>query len=99
VSRLNSTLTTLYQSTFLGGAADDYGFDIAIHPATANIYVTGYTSSNDFPGITGGADSTFTGTTEVFVSRLNSALTIPYQSTYLGGSSSDTGVALPFIPP
>jgi len=38
----------LYQSTFLGGSNDDRGERIAIHPTSGDIYVTGYTYSNDF---------------------------------------------------
>ncbi len=89
VSRLNSTLTTLLQSTYLGGSGGDYGYGIVIHPVTGDVYVTGDTESNDFPGIAGGADATFAGDWEVFVSRLNSTLTTLFQSTFLGGSSYD----------
>ena len=89
VSRLNSSLTTLLQSTFLGGNDEERGRDIAIHPTTGDVYVTGDTRSGNFPGITGGADTTFAGWSEGFVSRLNSGITTLYQSTYLGGSSSD----------
>ena len=89
MSRLNSSLTTLLQSTFLGGNDEERGRDIAIHPTTGDVYVTGYTTSSDFPGIAGGADTTFAGQSEGFVSRLNSGLTTLYQSTYLGGSYWD----------
>jgi len=63
VSRLNSALTTLYQSTYLGGSGAENGFAIviAIHPITGDVYVTGWTSSPDFPGIAGGADTIFAG--------------------------------------
>ena len=50
--------------------------------------MTGYTESNNFPGISGAEDQTFGGTVESFVARLSSTLTNLFQSTYLGGSQS-----------
>jgi len=88
----------LLQSTFLGGSEADQGNGIAIHPITGDVYVTGYTQSNDFPGITNGADTTFGGFNEAFVSRLNSTLTTLHQSTYLGGSSYDEGRGIAIHP-
>ena len=58
--------------------------------------MAGYTKSKDFPGITGGADTTFEGSREVFVSRLCATLTkkgaaqvistSPVSSTWCGHS-------------
>jgi len=84
VSRISSTLVNFFQSTYIGGSGTDYGFAIAIHPTSGDVYVTGYTGSNDFPGISGGADTTFGGTVESFVARLSSTLQSVFQSTYLG---------------
>jgi len=92
VSRLSSDLRILYQSTFLGGSGDDSGFGIAIHP-TQGIYVTGHTFSSNFPNITNGADTTFSNS-EAFVSRLWFDLKTLLQSTYLGGSDDDIGLAI-----
>jgi uncharacterized repeat protein (TIGR01451 family) len=98
VARLNSALTSLTQATFLGGSDNDFLTALAIHPVSGDIYVAGFTSSVDFPGIAGGADTTFGGSQEAFVARLNSALTSLTQATYLGGSANDTGRALVIHP-
>ena len=41
VVRLNSTLTSLLQSTYLGGSGDDEAHALAIHPTTGEVYVAG----------------------------------------------------------
>jgi len=48
VAELNSTGSALVYSTYLGGHSDDSGNSIAIDGA-GNAYVTGHTSSADFP--------------------------------------------------
>jgi len=98
VVRLNSTLTSLTQATFLGGSGGDFGNALAIHPVSGDVYVAGYTDSSDFPGIAGGADATLGGFQDAFVVRLNSALTSLTQATFLGGSGTDFGNALAIHP-
>jgi len=98
VSRFNSTLTTLYQSTYLGGRYHEFGHGIAIHPTTGDVYVAGTTESDNLPQIAGGANATFAGDYDAFVSRFNSTLTTLYQSTYLGGSYYDFGRGIAIHP-
>lgn len=86
VARFNSALTSV-QGTYLGGAIQELGLAVAIHPTNGQIYVAGQTNSSDFPGTAGGAQPTsphpdFNG----FASRLNSSLTTLLQSTYIGGN-------------
>src|SRR5262249_4064618 len=57
VARLNASLTALRQATYLGGFAADEGDALAIAPTTGEVYVAGSTSSEDFPGTAGGAQS------------------------------------------
>ena len=89
VSRLNGTLSTLTASTFLGGTDDDYGLGIAISN-TDHVLITGGTISADFPTTTGAYDRTFNGgNNDLFVSKLDSDLTILLNSTYVGGPGSE----------
>ena len=89
VARLNSTLTSNLQSTYLGGNRSDYSYAFAIHPTSGEVYVAGWTDSTNFPNTAGGAQASFRGEEDGFVTRLNAALTSNLQSTYLGGSGYD----------
>jgi hypothetical protein len=95
VSKLNSALTSILQSTYLGGSGnEDWGYSIALD-SSGNVYVVGNTSSNDFPGTTGGAQPSYGGGDyDGFVTKLNSALTSILQSTYLGGSYYDCALSI-----
>lgn len=99
VVRLDETLTALRQTTYLGGQLDELIRALAIHPATGDVYVTGRTTSLDFPGTVGGAQPTSpsrSSFSDGFVTRLNSDLSSILQSTYLGGSTGNdsTGIAI-----
>ena len=100
VARLSADLTQILQSTYLGGGGSDYANALAIS-STGDVYVAGYTNSNDFPGTTGGAQTTCNGCSsgspaiyDAFVAKLKSDLTQILQSTYLGGSNTDYANAL-----
>src|SRR5262245_34192959 len=95
VARLNASLTSLDQATYLGGSvvrvngSREVVTALTIAPATGDVYVTGPTESPDFPGTSGGAQDTFGGgILDVFVARLNAGLTALDQATYLGGNGN-----------
>ena len=98
VARLNSSLTTLIQATYLGGNNTDVAEALVIHPASGDVYVAGNTGSSNFPGTAGGAQSALLGLSDAFLARLNSSLTTLTQATYLGGNGSDSGKALGIHP-
>ncbi len=97
VALLSPGLTTLTQSTYLGGSDDDRPRGLAI--GTSGVYVSGYTLSTNFPGTTGGAQPSYGGgNSDSFVALLSPGLTTLTQSTYLGGGSSDEANAIAIGP-
>ncbi|MFB3895544.1 MAG: SBBP repeat-containing protein [bacterium] len=94
ISKLNSNGTGLVYSTFLGGSGYDEAYSIALDNS-GNAYITGGTSSSDFPTTSGAFDSSYNGGNiygDSFVSKLNADGTSLVYSTYLGGSDGDSGV-------
>jgi hypothetical protein len=92
VASLDATGSALNYSTFVGGTSDDTGYSIAVD-SSGNAYVTGNTSSTDFPTASPLQD-TNAGAEDVFVTKLNSTGSAVIFSTYLGGSGSDHGTAI-----
>jgi hypothetical protein len=89
VAKLNPAGTDLVYATYIGGNGDEYGMDIAVDSAGA-AYVTGRTSSRDFPTTEGAFDRTFGGigdATDGFVAKLTADGAALEYATYLGGSS------------
>ena len=94
----------LVYSTCLGGSSGESGNSIAVD-GCGNAYVTGATSSTDFPitsdaaqvtygGITtlgGGIPYTFTIVEDAFLSEISPDGSTLLYSTYLGGSGEDEG--------
>jgi hypothetical protein len=94
VARLNATGSALVYSTYLGGTGDDQPWGVALD-SNGYAYVTGWTSSADFPATSGAFQRTFGGGTwDSFVARLApDGGTLTY-ATYLGGAGSDQAYAL-----
>lgn len=90
VTELNSAGTGLLYSTYLGGSGSEHAVGVAVDTA-GNAYITGYTTSTDFPTTAGAFQTTFDGLYDRFVTKLNPAGTGLLYSTYLGGSSGDYG--------
>jgi hypothetical protein len=93
VTKLNPTGTALVYSTFIGGSQVDFGVRIAVD-STGNAYVAGNTSSPDFPTTTGAFDTSFNGSFDVFVLKLNAAGSNLIYSTFLGGAGFDSAGGL-----
>jgi hypothetical protein len=91
VSKLNPSGTGLVYSTFLGGSGSDIAFGIATDNV-GNAYVTGSTSSSNFPTTTGAFQTTVGGGPfDAFVTKVNPLGTGLVYSSYLGGSGDDRG--------
>ena len=87
LTKLNADGTALAYSTYLGGSSDEIVLGTAVDPL-GNAYISGVTSSTDFPtknpiqpANAGGGDA--------YVAKMNPAGTALVYSTYLGGSDFD----------
>lgn len=97
VARFNSDLTTLQQTTYVGGTQVDEIFAIAIHPFTSHIYAAGSTTSSDLRGRLVGK-TTKGLLSDAFIVRLYPELTGIKAITYFGDSGDDTVTAMTISP-
>jgi hypothetical protein len=92
VTKIASSGSSLVYSTYLGGSARDIGNEIAVYGSTA--YITGRTTSTDFPthnqyqGTHGG------GGFDAFVTKLSSSGSSLIYSTFLGGNDFDAAYGI-----
>jgi len=97
VAKLDSRGSGLVYSTYLGGSGAnftyDIGFGIAVD-AGASAYITGYTSSADFPTTPGALQSVAQDQNNGFVTKLNDTGSALVYSTYLGGTGYDYATAI-----
>jgi hypothetical protein len=82
----------LSYSTYLGGNSTDQGLGVAVD-SSGNAYVTGKTSSTDFP-IENPFQANYIGGSDVFVTKLNASGNSLIYSTYLGGRGPDDGFGI-----
>jgi uncharacterized protein (TIGR03437 family) len=88
VTKLNAAGSALVYSTYLGGSGGDWAYVIAVD-SSGNGYVTGCTSSSNFPTANALQASYGGGDADVFVAKLNPAGSALVYSTYLGGNGYD----------
>jgi hypothetical protein len=95
VVRIDAGGTPTY-STYIGGSGNDTLEAVAVDK-WGNIFVTGSTTSANFPVVSGlaGQVAPAPGTTQAFVTRIGGSGGIDF-STYLGGSGNDGGFSLDF---
>ncbi len=78
VVKLNNDLSVLLKSTFLGGYSADQGYRL-VSDSEGNIYVSGHTDSTGFPVTENAYDSSFNGTRDCVIVKLDKNLS-PYKS-------------------
>jgi hypothetical protein len=99
VTKLNSTGTALIYSTLLGGNKNTIGRGLAID-TFCNSFITGITSSIDFPSTFGAYDNAYNGDStsmvsiegsggDVFLTKLNYNGDSLIYSTFIGGKSNE----------
>jgi hypothetical protein len=103
LAKLNATGTAILFSTYLGGSSNDFGEGIAVD-AAGQAYVTGETTSSNFPGTTGSLiQSTLRAQSNIFVAKITSTSLVndlvtlaPLASTYRT-SADPTGCPSGFV--
>src|SRR5207244_13388089 len=93
VTQLNPTGSGIVYSAYLGGSAEENGRGIAVD-AAGNAYVTGFTTSIDFPTTRGAFQTTFAGVEVAFVTNLDPTGSALVYSTSLVGGGFDEGTAI-----
>jgi hypothetical protein len=89
VTKISPSGNSLVYSTFLGGGGNDHGFAIAVD-SSGSAYITGDTSSANFPVASGFQATLGGGFWDAFVTKLTAAGALSY-STYFGGNGIDEG--------
>jgi hypothetical protein len=93
VTKLDAAGSALTYSTFLGGIERENGLDIA-SDASGAAYVTGFSLSSNFPTTPGAFQTTYGGSGDVFVTKLNATGSGLAYSTFLGGSGGDLAYSI-----
>ena len=94
VTRVNAAGTAIDYSSYLGGAADEEGRDIAVD-AAGSVYAVGTTSSTDFPATAGALQTSLGGPLDGFLSKIVFAPPTPQQEIQ---SVIDDIATLPGLP-
>jgi hypothetical protein len=89
VTKLAADGSALEYSTFIGGNTFDGSSGIALGPGGV-AYLSGSTSSNDFPSTPGAYDTTYNSDGDAWVAKLNATGTALTYSTFLGGTGAGT---------
>lgn len=92
ITKLAPFGNSVVYSIYLGGSAYDGGYGIALD-VSRNVYITGVTSSHDFP-ITSAIYKSIAGNDDAFITKLSSSGNSINYSTYLGGNENDTGYGI-----
>ncbi|TXT55892.1 MAG: exported protein of unknown function [Candidatus Thorarchaeota archaeon] len=90
--KINATGNGLVYSTYLGGSDVDWPNDIVVDEQN-NVYITGFTSSSDFP-VNKGYSSSIDSSGSCFVTKFHSSGQYLLFSTFFGGSGIDQSNAI-----
>jgi hypothetical protein len=88
VTIINSEMTSILHSTFIGGTSNDNSSSITL-ANNGDVILAGETMSTNFPVTAGAFQPDISGAADVFVARFNPSLTTLAFSTYLGGFSME----------
>jgi len=91
ITKLDPSGAILFK-TYFGGTGVDEAHSVALD-AVGNIYVTGYTTSTDFPTVNP-FQANMAGVQDAYVLKMNSSGDVIQFASYLGGSRSDRGYGI-----
>lgn len=97
VTKIAQWGTGLVYSTYLGGTAGELAYSIAVD-GLGQAYVTGYSTSSNFPTTPGAPDTTHNGSHDVIVTKFNQWGSSLLHSTYHGGSADEVGRGIALDP-
>ncbi len=90
VFKLNSSVSAILWSTYLGGTGDDAAYVLALNRSQTAVYVSGGTASNNFYATAGTYRSSYSGAIDGFITRFQNSGAYNRQiGTFVGGSSYD----------
>ena len=92
ISKFNATGSDLVYSSYLGGSGVDTVSAIA-QDKNGNFYVTGATSSPNFPISTNAPQKVLKGNNDIFATKFSATWALVYSTLY-GGSGSDVGTSI-----
>jgi len=90
VARLDSALSSMISSTYIGGSGFDNGNSVA-EADNGDIIIAGYSISTNYPAVMGCYQMSNAGGYDIVISRFNAALSSLKASTYIGGRDFDNG--------
>ena len=93
LARVSATGSDLELSTYLGSTGADWIHSMALD-GQGRLYATGWTESNSFPTTPGAFDTSFNGSADAYVVRLDAALSTLQYGTYLGGDAWDAAYSI-----
>lgn len=89
VAKFNSNLSQLIYSTFVGGSKNDCGNSLIVNN-NSEVYITGGTSSNNFPTVSGAYNLSYSGgKADGFITHISSSGNSFLHSTLFGTSNYD----------
>jgi hypothetical protein len=92
ISKIDATGSNLVYTDYLGGSGQDNGYALALDAAN-NVYITGGTTSSDFP-MMHAFQGTYPGGFDAFLSKISPDGSSLLYSTYFGANGSDFAVAV-----
>ena len=87
VVKLSSNASSVIWATYFGGSGYDLGTPSIRVNAAGTVWVSGFTDSSDMPTTSGAYDTSYNGSGDMYLGKLNATGTALIYGTYFGGSA------------